>query len=165
MSFLKSFWLGLLIANNVLNRSKMFHLRSTLKKGVHERQQKTSKFPYVFHFANFPLFPCLFFSNFPVLFQFPMYFFHVFPIFLPHIFDNDSTSWFEGVCLETAVILAPGAMTGEVGAAVADTVSSGSSASSGSEFREGADDCENTIYWAIVSGKCPWKSMVNHGYL
>ena len=48
---------------------------------------------------------------------------------------------FEGVCCETTVILAPGAMTGEVGAALADTVSgsSASSGSSGSEFRAGTD--------------------------
>ena len=69
--------------------------------------------------------------------------------------DNHAFYLFEGVCFETAVILAPGAMTGGVGAAVADTVSasSGSSGSSGSEFREGTDDCENTIHRAIFPGK------------
>ena len=48
---------------------------------------------------------------------------------------------FEGVCCETTVILAPGAMRGEVGAALADTVSgeSGESGESGSEFRAGTD--------------------------
>ena len=66
--------------------------------------------------------------------------------------------YFEGVCFETAVILAPGAMTGGVGAAVADTVSvssasSGSSGSSASEFREGTDDCENIMHRAIFPGK------------
>ena len=50
--------------------------------------------------------------------------------------------------VETAVILVPGARTGEVGAAFADTVS-GSSTESGDEFREGTNDLKKTIHRTI----------------